>query len=144
MTFNLSRNCGVDGMKITAAAIWFFAFAMPVCAQFEPLQFAICKKISAEADRLKCFDGIGKPTSETVPAKPDEPAKWSYHESKSPIDDSPQITAALDSSPRGAAIVMRCQENKTEFAFLTGTIFFAETGHTAPRSSHNDVGHFNR
>jgi hypothetical protein len=115
-----------------ALIVGCLATAAPAWAQFEPLQFAICKKIGSDSDRLKCFDSIGKPAVDIPPRLDDPPANWSYTESKSPIDDSSQISAVLESTPRGSAIVMRCQENRSEFAFLVGTIFIAETGNTAP------------
>jgi hypothetical protein len=80
-------------MRIIAAVIAFFAFAMPVHAQFEQLQFAICKKVIAESDRLKCYDAIGtKPhatSDEPIPVK----GKWVYMESKLLTDDSDQVLA---------------------------------------------------
>jgi hypothetical protein len=112
-------------MRIVAAVFVFFAFAMPVHAQFEPLQFAICKKVIAESDRLKCYDAIGtKPR-----ATSDEPApvkgKWVYTESKSPTDDSDQVLAMLAGEPEDALLVFRCMEQRTEAVFVPPPGFFA-------------------
>jgi hypothetical protein len=87
----------------------------PVAAQFEPFAFAICRKISADTARLKCFDEIG---ANTAAAASEEPqlikGKWVYNESKSPVDDSPQITAALLGDGQEKILIFRCQENRTD------------------------------
>jgi hypothetical protein len=70
-------------------------------AQFEPIQFAICKKVPVEADRLKCFDAIG-PTAKTPEEEATDPApvkgKWVYTATKSLGDGSDQVTAEFTSS----------------------------------------------
>ncbi len=112
-------------MRIIAAVIVFFAFAMPVHAQFEQLQFAICKKVIAESDRLKCYDAIGtKPhatSDEPIPVK----GKWVYMESKSPTNDSDQVLAMLAGEPEDALLVFRCMEQRTEAVFVPPLGFFA-------------------
>jgi hypothetical protein len=91
-----------------------------------------CSSLSAKesllmlTDRLKCFDAIGK---QAIPRPGDEPqlikGKWVYTESKSPVDDSPQIVAALQGESADKILVFRCQENRTDAVFIPGTFFFA-------------------
>jgi hypothetical protein len=54
----------------------------------------------------------------TIPsptAPPDtEQSKWNITESKSPVDDSPEISAMLFSERGKAALALRCKEKKTE------------------------------
>jgi hypothetical protein len=99
---------------------------MPAKAQFEPLAFAVCKKMPNDGDRLKCFDSIGpKPKTSEEEAKDPTPikGKWVYQESKSPIDDSEQIFAMLGGEPGEAFLGFRCMENKTEAIFLPNEVF---------------------
>ena len=51
--------------------------------------------------------------------------KWVYTESKSPVDDPPQIVAALQGESADKILVFRCQENRTDAVFIPGTFFFA-------------------
>lgn len=39
---------------------------------------------------------------------------WVLHESKSPVDDSPQIAAVLESDEKNGAIILRCTDQKTD------------------------------
>jgi hypothetical protein len=112
-------------MKLVVSAVAFLSICAPALAQFEPLQFAICKKVVSESDRLKCYDAIGaKPRStsdEPIPVK----GKWVYTESKSPIDDSDQVLAMLAGEPEDALLVFRCMEKRTEAVFVPPLGFFA-------------------
>jgi len=123
-------------MRIPATAIGLLTFALlifgllifaaPALAQFEPLQFAICKKVAIDADRLKCFDTIGAKGIESQPSEPPlVKGKWVYTESTSPVDDSPQIVAMLEGETSETVLVFRCWENRTEAIFIPGTFFFA-------------------
>jgi len=88
-----------------------------------------CKTLTDDAQRLNCFDGL-------FAEKQQPPATWSIEESKSPIDDSPQVTGMLyaDSSTDPSSLmsptvlVLRCKEKKTE-AYLGKpfTLFGANT-----------------
>lgn len=89
-------------------------------AQFEALAFAVCKKIPIDAERLKCFDAIG-PKSKT--AEEDVKGKWVYKESRSPVDDSEEVTALLLGEPGQSLLVFRCKENQTEAAFIPDGYF---------------------
>jgi hypothetical protein len=62
-------------MKVAVSVVAFLSICTSALAQFEPLQFAICKKVIAESDRLKCYDAIGAKAAtldEPVPVK----GKW--------------------------------------------------------------------
>jgi Type VI secretion system VasI, EvfG, VC_A0118 len=78
-------------------------------------EIKFCKKLTDDARRLKCFDGL-------FAEKQQPPATWSIEESKSPVDDSPQVTGMLyadDSTDPSSlmsptVLVLRCKEKKTE------------------------------
>jgi hypothetical protein len=111
-------------------AVSFAFFGSEAHAQWEPLAFAICKKIQADTARLKCFDEIGAKSSggsETAEPQPVR-GRWIYTESKSPIDDSPQVSAIMQGDTPEIILVLRCQENKTEAAYLPGQFFFSTSG----------------
>jgi hypothetical protein len=79
-----------------------------------------CKTLTDDAQRLKCFDGLF--TEKQQPRAQSQPAMtWQIEESKSPIDDSPQVTGMLqadgstNSSP--TMLMLRCKEKKTEAVF---------------------------
>jgi hypothetical protein len=114
--------------KIAAIFIGFFVLAPPAQAQFEPLQFAVCKKITVDVDRLKCFDLIG-PKPKTAEEEAKDPTlvkgKWVYTDSKSPVDDSDQVLAVLAGEPGDAMLVFRCMEKRTEVALVPPQGFFA-------------------
>lgn len=78
----------------------------------------------AEAPLKALFDsarllGLG-PSEEKEAAAADEPPKrasWMVKHSKSPIDDSPEVTATLKATKGDASLIARCKERKTEFLF---------------------------
>ena len=92
-------------------------------------EIKFCKTLTDDAQRLKCFDGL-------FAEKQQPPATWSIEESKSPVDDSPQVIGMLyaDSSTDPSSLmsptvlVLRCKEKKTE-AYLGKpfTLFGANT-----------------
>jgi hypothetical protein len=49
---------------------------------------------------------------------------WSTVESKSPTDDSPQVSAGLVVGD--AALILRCREQKTEAAFSTKDTYLGD------------------
>lgn len=104
----------------------------PAHAQFEPLAFAICRKIPADTARLKCFDEIGASKSDgsSLSAPAVQPG-WQFTVDKSPLDDSSQVTAILPSKD-GANLVLRCKERKTEAVFVPSGFFVSGTGDTIP------------
>ncbi|MGY4431172.1 hypothetical protein ACVWWO_003649 [Bradyrhizobium sp. F1.13.1] len=95
-------------------ALWLSATWAPMAeAQVEPLAFAVCKKIPGDADRLKCFDTIGKNAEDQDSSTEPNPVKgkWTFRESKSPIDDSDQLVAMLQGEAGEALLILRCWEN---------------------------------
>src|SRR5215468_10058818 len=81
-----------------------------------------CKTLTDDVQRLNCFDGL-------FAEKQQPPVTWSIEESKSPVDDSPQVAGMLyaDSSTDPSylmlptVLVLRCKEKKTE-AYLWQTV----------------------
>lgn len=114
-------------MRVTALLVGFsLACPLPAAAQFEALKLALCKKIPADDARLKCYDAMF--TDEPAKAaekQPKAPAQWTIADSKSPVDDSPQVMATLEGDTPDTMLVIRCMERKTEAAILPGSHFFA-------------------
>jgi hypothetical protein len=81
-----------------------------------------CRTLKDDSQRLKCFDELfaEKPITQEEPGKVEKEVAWTITEGKSPIDDSPQVTASL--FPPGAnvgmgllgapALVLRCKESE--------------------------------
>jgi hypothetical protein len=89
-----------------------------------------CRTLKDDAQRLKCFDGLVADKSSEQPMTPEASAVWAIDESKSPIDDSPQITGTLHAtgeSSSEAALFLRCKERKTE-AFFARRFAYLGTG----------------
>jgi hypothetical protein len=77
----------------------------------------VCKAITDDKQRLKCFDSLF-----AEPSKPQNPpagtqAYWSIDETKSPTDGSPQVVAA--NLVGDTVLILRCKEQTTEAAFST-------------------------
>lgn len=98
------------------------AIAVPVSAQslletIAGLKF--CQTLKDDAQRLKCFDGLitDKPSDRPTPAGE---INWVIKESKSPIDDSPQVTGrihAIGDTTNSASLILRCREKTTDAYF---------------------------
>lgn len=114
-----------------ATLIWALT-TTAATAQFEPLAFAVCKKITADTARLKCFDEIGGGQPTTEKQSPAIGAKWVIEEDKSPIDDSLQVTATIAGTPSGAGLLLRCKEHRTEAAFVPAGFFIGGLGDRIP------------
>jgi hypothetical protein len=101
-------------LAITCASVIFAAGAQ---AQ-EALKR--CQDIKDDGARLKCYDGLAASSSTAT----DQPAEskdradgvWEVRDEKSPLDDSPVVTASLRSSDNRASLVLRCRDRKTEAA----------------------------
>jgi hypothetical protein len=82
----------------------------------------LCRQIKDDADRLKCYDGLGtsspNATGTQAESQPGADAAWEVSDEKSPLDDSPLVSAMLRSSDDKAQLLMRCKERKTEVAIL--------------------------
>ena len=86
-----------------------------------------CKTLTDDAQRLKCSDSLSTKKEESHAEKPQTETAmgWKVEESKSPVDDSPQVTAMLhaDGSTERVGLtpptllVLRCEEKKTEAYF---------------------------
>jgi hypothetical protein len=88
----------------------------------------LCRQIKDDGERLKCYDGIdvsasnpASPPAESKQAGPPAESKqagapWLIADEKSPLDDSPQVSAALTSSDSRSHLLMRCKDRKTEVA----------------------------
>jgi hypothetical protein len=79
----------------------------------------LCRQVKDDGERLKCYDGID--VSATNPAGPPAESKqagapWLITDEKSPLDDSPLVSAALASSDGRSHLLMRCKDRKTEAA----------------------------
>jgi hypothetical protein len=107
------------------------SFGVSSVAQFEPLAFAMCKKITADTARLKCYDEINANLDKQQQANA-EPPRWTIEEDRSPVDDSLQISAAMKGEPQGSMLVMRCKERKVEAAFVPAGFFMLDSGDRAP------------
>jgi len=79
----------------------------------------LCRQVKDDGERLKCYDGID--VSASNPAGPPADSKqagapWLITDEKSPLDDSPLVSAALTSSDGRSHLLMRCKDRKTEVA----------------------------
>ena len=78
-----------------------------------------CRQIKDDGERLKCYDGLdtsANATGRPAESKPGAGAAWVVNDEKSPLDDSPLVSAALPSSDGKAHLLMRCKDRKTELA----------------------------
>jgi hypothetical protein len=80
-----------------------------------------CRTLKDDAQRLKCFDQlfVERPSEQGTPKQIEADIAWNVEQSKSPVDDSPQVTAHLvsDSGSETAYLILRCKENKTDAYF---------------------------
>ena len=112
----------VADMHPIALAIGFsFLAAKPAIAD----DFAACRSIKDNLARLTCYDeAADKPPAAAAPAlpagapKPDLPTRvWTFEDSKSLTDDTPEVVATNESEAVGAkpsALIVRCKEHRTE------------------------------
>lgn len=104
-------------MRTVIVAFASIAFAAGAHAQSA---LSACRAIKDDGERLKCYDRLDTSFS-NVPARPGEirPAAepaWIVSDEKSPLDDSPLVSAALPSSDGKSHLLMRCKDRKTEVA----------------------------
>lgn len=84
----------------------------------------LCRQIKDDGERLKCYDGIDASASNPAGAQADNKqggakeggAAWLITDEKSPLDDSPLVSAALTSTDSRSHLLMRCKDRKTEVA----------------------------
>jgi len=79
-----------------------------------------CRQLKDDAERLKCYDRLDTSASPAPrgqrESKPDTETGWVVNDEKSPLDDSPLVSAALASGDGKATLLMRCKDRKTELA----------------------------
>ena len=79
-----------------------------------------CRQIRDDGERLKCYDRLDASSSSRTgrpgESKPGAGTAWIVNDEKSPLDDSPLVSAALESSDGKAHLLMRCKDRKTELA----------------------------
>lgn len=102
------------GKILTALMVTASFDVAPSIAQPTALQLALCKRITEDAARLKCFDQAFESKepekSEDTPA----PGSWKVSESKSPVDDKSEVSAILAANDSKSGLFARCKNNATE------------------------------
>lgn len=88
-----------------------FVFAAGAQAQEGLLR---CHQIKDDAERLKCYDALD--TSAPNQTSNQQEGDWEIRDDKSPLDDSPLVSASLRSTDGKAYLLMRCKDRKTEVA----------------------------
>lgn len=107
---------------IIACAIVVFAAGAQAQDALKP-----CRQIKEDGKRLKCYDRLDRPSSNARErlgqSRPGGDTAWVITDEKSPLDDSPLVSAALASSDDRSRLLMRCKDRKTEVAVsITGFI----------------------
>lgn len=108
-------------MKRLAAAAALCLFAGSSYGQVTDTAVALCRSIKDSLARLTCYDNLAGKVSPGVASAPVEPKPeqlWQVNESKSPLDDSPQVIAGLPALDGDGGLFLRCRENKTD-AFVS-------------------------
>src|SRR5262249_23085235 len=121
-------------MRITSTFFAALAFALSIAGAHHDARaesvlemlagLKFCRTLKADAERLKCFDGLisDKPNSRTQSTDNAEAVgTWSITESKSPLDDSPEVSAILQDTNGSGVLMLRCKEKSTDAAFKPAT-----------------------
>src|SRR5215467_11449741 len=105
------------------------AFAFVVFAAGAQAQDAAnpCRQIKDDGKRLKCYDRLDRPSANARErpgqSRPGGDTAWVVTDEKSPLDDSPLVSAALASTDNRSHLLMRCKDRRTEVAVsMTGFI----------------------
>ena len=100
---------------IIACAIVVFAAGAKAQDALKP-----CRQIKDDGKRLKCYDRLDRSSSSARErlgqSRPGGATAWIITDEKSPLDDSPLVSAALASSDDRSRLLMRCKDRKTEVA----------------------------
>ena len=86
-----------------------------------------CRQIKDDGKRLKCYDRLDRssPNAQERSAQRGSGGDtgWIITDEKSPLDDSPLVSAALASTDDRSHLLLRCKDRKTEVAVsMTGFI----------------------
>ena len=84
------------------SAVTLCALAPGAALAQAEFMFGLCRKIPDDTARLKCFDAIVPAPQETD--QPKAAQEWSIEDSKSPVDNSPEVFATLTSERRSERI----------------------------------------
>jgi hypothetical protein len=112
----------ISSAATTMRAILTIACASVVFAAGAQAQEALkrCHQIKDDGERLKCYDGLAtsssNATGKQAESKEGADGVWEVRDEKSPLDDSPLVSASLRSSDDKAHLLMRCKDRKTEVA----------------------------
>lgn len=107
-------------LVLPIAIICTVIIAVPAPAQNAPrtvLGIKLCQTVKDDTLRLKCFDELAEKADAPAAPVADIARNWEVEQSRSPLDDSPQISASMLSTDGDGLIVLRCKENKTEVVF---------------------------
>lgn len=105
-----------------AAFTTLFLFSTTSLAATQEKDLAKCAVITADLDRLECFDSLTKAkklnTKQPLPTTEGN-GKWNVSWTKNPVDDSKTVTLVLDADSgrsrwgNNISMVARCKSNKT-------------------------------
>jgi len=80
----------------------------------------LCRQLKDDGERLKCYDGIDiaspNPAGSQAQRQQGGGPAWLVTDERSPLDDSPLVSAALQSTDGKSHLLMRCKDRKTEVA----------------------------
>ena len=100
---------------IIACAIVVFAAGAKAQDALKP-----CRQIKDDGKRLKCYDSLDRSSSSVRErlgqSRPGGATAWIITDEKSPLDDSPLVSAALPSSDDRSHLLMRCKDRKSQIA----------------------------
>jgi hypothetical protein len=74
-----------------------------------------CLQIRNDDDRLKCYDRVAKDAGPSNSGPGAAPA-WEVTDQRSPLDDSPLVSATMPSADGRANLLLRCKDRKTDVA----------------------------
>jgi type VI secretion system protein VasI len=94
---------------IIACAIVVFAAGAKAQDALKP-----CRQIKDDGKRLKCYDHLDRSSSSARAGLGQ--SRWVITDEKSPLDDSPLVSAALPSSDDRSHLLMRCKDRETQVA----------------------------
>jgi len=107
------RALAIFGFLVTFSST--ASIAMP--PEDVPSEVKLCKAITDDKERLKCFDRLFGEASKPQNPSGGAQANWSIEETKSPTDGSPQVVAS--NLVNDTVLILRCKDQITEAAFST-------------------------